>query len=177
MTMLTKIQQTTALHFLLDRIRTYDSWNSLPREQYMVYALAINSQCVVCGHGQRNRARIVFDNADTATEGHLKSMVVRVCYRYSEALNIERLFIECANKEEAKEIERLLQTHLGGNANTIPNDLRQRMIKDLQEVPKMVLEMASHSAFSGLRDLKKWRKEGILNDDVWQVVEDRLGTW
>lgn len=38
----------------------------------------------------------------------------------------------------------------------------------------MVLRMALCSSFDGLSDLRLWRREGILQDDVWNDLKDRL---
>jgi hypothetical protein len=41
-------------------------------------------------------------------------------------------------------------------------------------VAKMLLEIALASSFDGLSDLKTWRRKGILDDCVWQVISKKL---
>jgi hypothetical protein len=36
------------------------------------------------------------------------------------------------------------------------------------------LEIALASSFDGLSDLKTWRRKGILDDCVWQVISKKL---
>jgi hypothetical protein len=38
----------------------------------------------------------------------------------------------------------------------------------------LILEIALLSSFDGLSDLKKWRTNGILNDEIWGEVANRL---
>jgi hypothetical protein len=38
----------------------------------------------------------------------------------------------------------------------------------------MLLEIALASSFDGLSDLKTWRRKGILDDCVWQVISKKL---
>jgi uncharacterized membrane protein len=38
----------------------------------------------------------------------------------------------------------------------------------------MALRIALCSSFDGISDLKKWRREGIIDDQTWEIVADKL---
>jgi hypothetical protein len=50
------------------------------------------------------------------------------------------------------------------------------LFKDLDSkgVSKMVLEMALASSYSGLSDLKRWKKAGILHASVAETIWNKL---
>ena len=41
-------------------------------------------------------------------------------------------------------------------------------------VSYLVLEIALRSSFDGLSDIRKWRVDGILNDQIWIEISRRL---
>ena len=58
--------------------------NDIPKETYMVYILIANGEAIVVGHGRRNRAKVICDNIDVITNGHIKALKVRLYHLYSE---------------------------------------------------------------------------------------------
>ncbi len=149
--------------------------NDLPNKGYMVYILIHNNIPIVVGHGQKNRAKIIFDNENQITSSHLKSIFVRLYHLYGLG-NFERYFINCLNKDEAKEIERFLHSQIGGNNRNIPVEIRNQLFSELEDssIIRLILEIALRSSFDGISDLKKWRADGILSDDIWNEISERL---
>ena len=149
--------------------------NDIPNNGYMVYILLFNKNPIVLGHGQRNRAKVIFDNENQITSSHLKALFVRLYNLYGNG-EFERYIINCQNKEEAKEIENNLHKHIGGNNRNIPNELRNELFNGLEpnSVSYLVLEIALRSSFDGLSDIRKWRADGILSDVIWTEISQRL---
>lgn len=141
----------------------------------MVYILTLNDQPIVLGHGQRNRARVIFDDRNQITNGHIKALFVRA-YRLFGQGKFEQFIIPCANKDEAKQIESDLHGVIGGNSRDLPPSIIEAIFNNLQpsSVPHMVLQMAICSSFDGISDLKMWRRKRILDDATWTVVGGRL---
>ena len=66
---------------------------------YCVYILTIGNNPVVVGHGKKNRARVIFDNRDTITPGHIKAIIVRLYTLFGSGdANSKRYLIECESK-------------------------------------------------------------------------------
>jgi hypothetical protein len=149
--------------------------NDIPNNGYMVYILAFNNRPIALGHGQRNRAKIIFDNENQITTSHLKALFVRLYNLYGNG-NFERYIINCQNKDEAKLIERNLHNLIGGNNRHIPNEIRNQLFNGLDpnSVSYLVLEIALRSSFDGLSDIRKWRADGILSDAIWTEISQRL---
>jgi hypothetical protein len=146
-------------------------------KKFFVYILAINGRAIVVGHGKKNRAEVIFDSAGHITPGHIKALIVRLYTLFGQGSpEFSRFLIRCENKEEAKKTERQIHIKFGGNFLAVPDDIQTRLFDGIEEHSPawMVLKMAMCSSFDGLSDLKKWRREGILNDDVWRVVEEKL---
>jgi len=149
----------------------------IPREGYMVYILIHNEDDVlVVGHGKYNRARVICDDQDRTTSGHIKAMKVRCAHLFGIG-EFSRFVIPCESKTEAKELEGKLHSKIGGNTLPPSAEIQQKLWEGIAtDSPEaMVLNIALHSAFDGLYDLKRWRKKGILTDDVWNPIASKLG--
>ena len=158
-----------------NRIISPDTKNDLSSDKYMVYILIFNNIPIVLGHGKKNRAKIIFDNENQITSSHLKSIFVRLYQLYAEG-EFERFVIFCRDKDEAKEIEKVLHKEIGGNNRNIPENIKNRLFNGLEgsSIVRLILEIALRSSFDGISDLKKWRADGILNDDIWNDISERL---
>ena len=55
-----------------------DGLASIPKHQYLVYILESDDGVIAVGHGKANRARVIFDSAESITRGHLKALFVRL---------------------------------------------------------------------------------------------------
>ncbi|MGD9564277.1 MAG: hypothetical protein AB7F88_17500 [Pyrinomonadaceae bacterium] len=146
---------------------------------FYVYILTIDDQAVVVGHGRKNRARVIFDSADARTANHIKAMTVRLYCLYGgrEAL-FERYLIQCATKTDAQEVEHLLHSaeFCGGNTLIIPSAIEEALLAGLKDDSpvRMVLRIALSSAYDGIADLKRWRRQGIIPDSIWKEIAARL---
>lgn len=149
--------------------------NDIPKNGYMVYILVFNNNPIVLGHGQRNRAKIIFDNENQITSSHIKAIFVRLYNLYGNG-EFERYIINSQNKEEAKLIESNLHNQIGGNNRNIPIEIRNELFDGLEpnSVSYLVLEIALRSSFDGLSDIRKWRADGILSDVIWNDISQRL---
>lgn len=158
-----------------NRIISPNNMNAIPNNGYMVYVLVFNDNPIVLGHGRKNRAKIIFDNENQITSGHIKAIFVRL-YNLFGIGEFERYIINCQNKEEAKEIEKKLHNQIGGNNRNIPIEIRNQLFDGLEpnSVSYLVLEIALRSSFDGLSDIRKWRADGILSDLIWNDISQRL---
>lgn len=148
----------------------------LPRIFY-VYILTVGDQPVVVGHGRKNRAKVIFDSVEYTTFGHIKAFTVRLHALFGEEDDVfAQHLIRCESKDEARQIEADIHREFGGNSLAIPARIRDRLFQDIAERSPawMALRMALASSFDGIGDLKKWRREGILDDKAWKIVADRL---
>lgn len=147
----------------------------IPRHALLVYILVFNDKAIVLGHGKSTRARVIFDDKDRITQGHIKAIFVRACQLYGCGA-YERYVIKCTSKKDAAEIEKKLHKEIGGNRRELPADVHRALFSSLEKggVPDMVLRMALSSSFDGLADIRRWRREGLLDDSVWKSVSDRL---
>ncbi|MCF7785894.1 MAG: hypothetical protein K9N47_07215 [Prosthecobacter sp.] len=144
---------------------------------FYVYILTIGDRPVVVGHGRKNRAKVIFDSVEFTTSGHIKAFTVRLHSLFGEEGAIfGRHLIPCESKDEAKQIEAGIHREFGGNSLATPPRIRDQLFHDIAERSPawMVLRMALASSFDGITDLKKWRREGILDDGTWSLVADRL---
>jgi hypothetical protein len=157
------------------RILLPQTVQNIPDMGYMVYILTLDDKPIVLGHGQRNRAKVIFDDLNQITNGHIKALFVRAYRLFANGL-FERFIIPCKDKNEAKQIESDLHGVIGGNSRDLPPSIMEAIFNNLQpgSVPHMVLQMAICSSFDGLSDLKMWRRKRILDDATWAVVGGRL---
>lgn len=150
---------------------------NLPSGIYFVYILAIDGKPVIVGHGKRNRAMVIFDSVETTTGSHIKALTVRLYALFGgETAVFSRYLIQCTGKEEARMIESQLQRNLGGNALALPMEIEGKLLDGIEErsAAWMALKMALCSSFDGISDLRKWRREGILGDETWEIISTRL---
>lgn len=157
-------------------LETLSDISEIPSNQFLVYILTIDGRPVVVGHGRTNRARVIFDSELAITNGHIKAILVRVFTLFSRGSVFSRGIIRCSDKQQAREIEARIHREFGGNSCAVPDNIRLELFFGLEQdaVASMVLNMALCSSFDGIADLKKWRRAGILNDDVWNQVASRL---
>ena len=152
--------------------------SQIPDERCLVYILARDSQALVCGLGHKNRARVIFDDGVTqATPSHIKSLFLRTYHRHGDPAHWQRFIVPCADRKEASALEKLFHAAIGGNTSQLPQEIVDRLKTGLSQTANMVLDMARYSAFSGLRDLRKWREVGVIDNTTWDQITDRLGTW
>lgn len=159
-----------------DRIIEPSTIHEISRDKYLVYILTLNDQPVVVGHGKYNRAKIIFDDRDQITSNHVKALFVRIYRLFSDSSHFDQFTIECESKDEAKIIEAHLHTEIGGNKRNLSDKILNQLYDgfDDNSLEKMVLQMALHSSFDGIADIKKWRREGILKDNVWENIKNKL---
>lgn len=159
-----------------DRAQKPQTINDLPTEQYLVYILIADGETIVVGHGKENRARVIFDDERTITAHHLKAMKIYLSRLYGNYSNYERWIIPCCDKQEASALESTIHRAIGGNSNVIPEKMKALLLEGIEKTSpaSMALQMAMCSAYSGFRDLRKWRQLGILNDPTWEQISSRL---
>jgi hypothetical protein len=162
-------------HLFGDRLIIPSTSNEIPNKGYMVYILVHNGTPIVLGHGQKNRAKVIFDDENIITTSHLKALFVRLYNLYGKG-EFERYLLICKNKDDAKEVERNLHQEIGGNTRKIPDEIRKKLFLGLapNSTEYLLIEIALRSSFDGLSDLKKWRSDGIVNDNVWFEIAERL---
>ena len=153
------------------------SLGQIPDERWLVYILARNNKALVCGLGQKNRARVIFDDGTQSTPNHIKSLFLKTYHRHGGPANWQRFVVPCASRAEASALEKLFHAAIGGNTSQLPQEIVDRLKTGLNQTASMVMDMARYSAFSGLRDLKTWRDVGIIDNTTWEQITDRLGTW
>ncbi len=160
-----------------NRVERPRAVSDIPAGVFFVYILTINDRPIVAGHGKKNRARVIFDSSELVTGSHIKAMPVRLYTLFGgDDPAFARYLIRCASKDEAKKIELEIHRKFGGNTRSMPSEMQRKLFSGL--VPHtpawMVLRMALSSSFDGISDLKKWRREGILDDETWAVIADKL---
>lgn len=159
------------------RVERPSSDENLPVGIYCVYILEIDGVPVVVGHGKKNRAMVIFDSVETITGSHIKAIIVRLHALYGgDAAVFSRYVIQCSGKEEARMIEAEIHRKIGGNTSTLSKKIQGRLFDGIQEKSAawMALKMALCSSFDGISDLRKWRREGILGDEAWEIISLRL---
>jgi len=158
-----------------NRVINPTNLSEIPNNIYLVYILFFNGNPVVLGHGKKNRAKVIFDNINQITTSHLKALFVRLYTLFGDG-NFNRFIIECSSKEEAKIIESNLHKQIGGNNRNIPNDIRQKLFDGIENdsISKLVLEIALRSSFDGLSDIRKWKADNILSNEVWNEISEKL---
>lgn len=158
-----------------NRISNPQNADELINNVYYVYILTFNDSPIVVGHGKKNRAKVIFDDINTITQGHLKAFLIRIYRIFGDGL-FNQFVINCDNKEEAKIIENNLHLNIGGNRNVINQNLLVSLFDgiDVNSKQWVYLKLALLSSFDGLSDLKKWRREGVISDEDWLVISNRI---
>lgn len=159
-----------------NRIQEPTSVKDFIPNKYYVYILTLDNRPIVVGHGKQNRAKIIFDDINQTTSNHLKSLYVRIYRLFSDSNQFNQYLIECENKDEAKLIEANLHKIIGGNKRDLSNEILYKLYQGFSEnsLENMILKMALCSSFDGISDIKKWRREEILNGDVWNNIKNKL---
>lgn len=153
------------------RISEAAAVQEIPSGVFLVYILVCDGKPIVVGHGKRNRGRVIFDDVNQITRGHIKAIFVRAFHLF-RGKTFERYFIECADKFEALSIEKDLHKVIGGNTRDLPYAVEKEIFSGIDcKVTELVIRIALLSSFDGLSDINLWRRKGVLNDDIWE----RLG--
>lgn len=150
--------------------------SSIATNQEYVYGLIINNVTVICGRGKKQRAKVIFDDLINTTV-HIKALTVRLHLIYGDPTETaDRFLIPCKDKLSAEEIERDLHTKFGGAGANIPASIREELLKGLSVESQiwLAIQLALHSAYDGISDLRRWRKNGLLSDGVWNEIARRL---
>lgn len=149
----------------------------IPANTALVYVLCRDDQAIVVGEGKQNRAKVIFDDKTRCTKSHIKSLMVRAHHLCAgPGVRFRRFVVRCADKVEARHREKALHRLFGGNSCRLPADAEKKIFSGLRpDSPAwLVLRMACASSFSGLADLHGWRRKGIVNDEVWAEITNRL---
>ena len=160
-----------------NRVHVAHSADDLPESDYMVYILVWNGRPIVNGHGKKNRAKVIFDDLDHKPTVHIKALIVRLHHLFGGTFRVlERYYIPCANKAEAKAIETVAHDLIGGNTLKIDPTIEVRLFGNLipADRPHLLLRIALASSYDGLSDLRGWKKKGILDQPTWDVISQRL---
>lgn len=149
--------------------------NQLPSNTYMVYILATKDKTLVVGHGKSNRAKIIFDDLNHCTYNHIKSLFVRLNILFEQA-ELHRFIIICDSKGEASTRENEIHRLIGGNNRSVSVTIQDNLFSPLDQDSKasLYLRIALVSSFSGMSDLRNWRKEKIINEIDWNTITDLL---
>jgi hypothetical protein len=142
---------------------------------WYVYILFYNNSPIVLGQGRRNRAKVIFDNFDTITSGHYKALLVRLYKIYGEG-KFSNFLIKCSDESESKKIEKELHKKIGGTGINILQEIMDILFQDIviNSSVWIYIKLALLSSYDGLSDLKKWRREGIINDSDWNIISKKL---
>lgn len=151
----------------------------IPTGKFMVYVLECNGRAIVVGHGKKNRARVILDSEAAITPSHLKAIFVRLHHLFPDPrgeTGFARYLVTCESKEEAKAVEKALHALIHGNDRQLPEHINRALFAGIPErsIPWMLLKMALASSYDGLGDLRKWRIDGIIDDDAWKIISGRL---
>lgn len=154
------------------------SKEDIPNNSYVVYVLSCDGRAIVVGKGKKSRASVIFDDLNRTTASHLKSFLVRA-YHLSGKGSFERFLIECKSEKDAKDIERILHhkdSGIGGNENKLPPEIEEKLFDglDKKSLAGKLLQIAQLSSYSGISDLKRWRRENIIDDETWESLNSRL---
>jgi uncharacterized 2Fe-2S/4Fe-4S cluster protein (DUF4445 family) len=160
-----------------DRITIVSERSDIPRDTPLVYILFWGDQALVVGEGKANRARVITDDQKSITPNHKKAIKVRLYRLYGETSTpFSAFIIPCESKLEAQRVEKDLHGLIGGNDSAVDSKILDQLFDNLKEdsLVSILLKQALCSAFDGISDLKKWRREKIINDDAWTEVCNRL---
>jgi hypothetical protein len=165
----------TLCKYYPDRIIKVDNNKDISNTVYVVYILIFNGTTIVLGRGKKNRAKVILDSSSIVTKNHIKSMLIRIYTLFGEG-QFERYIICCDNIEEAKSIEKNLHSKIGGNNCNLPEYLHNKLFEGIHsDSPTyLFLKLALRSSYSGISDLYKWRKDNLINDQVWSEISKKL---
>jgi len=157
------------------KLLVINSLTEIPSKEYLVYILFYENEPIVLGHGKKNRASVIFDSINKITSSHIKALFVRLYVLFGSG-SLKRYIIICNDKNEAKNIERELHKLIGGNNRHIPEFIFSNLFSGINEdsIESLILKIALNSSFSGIDDLKKWKREGILSEEVWSIISRKL---
>lgn len=150
------------------------------KNEYRVYIMTRDDNAIILGHGRWDRAKVIFDDLSKYTATHCKSGLLRLYNLYDLSLttkpSIGRYMILCENKVQAEKLEHELQRKFGGNVSEVPQYLFDFILRNYSKgSPEWLLVMmAFQSNFSPLTDLCKWRRKGLILDNVWKNLVDLL---
>jgi hypothetical protein len=139
--------------------------------------LFYGNRALVAGEGQETRARVITDGLEINPPAHIKAMKVRLYLLYgSNDRGFRAFIIKCNSKVEARRIEKEVHVTIGGNNSEIGPEILNQLFDPLEDgsLASIFLRQALCSSYDGISDLKKWRREGIIADDVWQVICESL---
>ena len=161
---------------LKESLMKIDSVNDLGSNEYYVYTLLVNKSPIVLGHGRKNRAKVILDDKNNITNGHIKALFVRLYRLYSTKAIFSSFIIKCLDKNEAQSIESKLHSKIGGNSRNIPSQIENALFADLDINSKeyLLLKLAIASSYDGISDLRKWRREKLIDDYTWNKIDERL---
>ena len=149
----------------------------IPQGTQLVYILAFNNKAIVIGEGNGARARVIFDDIEQIRVDHFKSTLVRMHHLFKKEEDcFVRCLVVCKDKKEAREVERQLHRDHGGNTNSAPPEMLKMLLEGLapNSPAAMILNIMLVSSYSGLSDLRKWIKEGIVCNETKEIVFERL---
>ena len=147
----------------------------LSRSEYMVYVLVYNDKPVVVGHGKFNRSKLIFDDLNRTTSAHLKALFVRLYHLYGDG-EFRRFVANCRSKQDAFILEKELHSSIGGNTRDVPEMIREKLFEGLSDssLEYLIINLMLASSFDGLSDFNKWRRIGVLSNEVIDEVSSRL---
>ena len=162
-----------------DQVMAPSSRADIPKNKaYMVYVLVHNHHAIVAGHGQFNRAQVIFDDKSHMTKNHIKAIYVRLYHLYGQpADRFERYVVIFPNKTEAKAAESRMHGIIGGNKLSLPASINEKLLKELDPEgrPMLFLKIALASAFDGFSDLRRWNKLGLITPSEASIIAGKLG--
>ena len=131
---------------------------------------------MIVGHGSKGRAQVVFDDEHWITEAHKKSFHARIYHLYGRSRELLRFVVPCSDKAVARALELKVQGKIGGNQNALHPEVERELYRGLapDSDARRLLRMAHLSAFSAIRDLYLWRREGLILDPEWEEISERL---
>jgi len=157
-------------------VRVLKKASEIPTDTELVYILTYNDSAIVVGRGKKNRAVVIFDDLENVTV-HVKALKVRLCHLFRQEADIfERYIVICQNEAESKDIEKRLHKEIGGNTLSFDKRLIGRLFEGIDKgSPEwIVLKIALCSSYDGISDLKKWKREGIVDAQLWEAIKEKL---
>lgn len=166
----------TTIQKLYPSVIDVNSIEDLPQKGYMVYILLCNDKAIVVGHGKKNRSKVIFDKSNGDSTTHYKAILVRLYMIYEPASEYRRCIIPCDSKEQSKSIEYILHKNknVGGAGMNFTQKINDVLKCEENSIANMLIKIALASNYDGLSDLKKWRKNKIIDDTVWSILKKKF---